>query len=76
MTKFPFELKRLSEITVYSLHFTDDKGEASRSSVTLPRDLISLRARTMSQVPGSDSSGFSATTLAIWVLLCSSFHLV
>lgn len=57
-----FELNGLTEITVQSLHFTDEKAEAKRSSVMLPKDLISLRARTLSQVPGSDSSGFSATT--------------
>lgn len=39
------------------------KLEARRSSVTLPKDLISLKARPVSQVLGSDASGLSATTL-------------
>ena len=75
-TRFPFELNGLSEISERFLHFTDEKAELRRHSVTVPKDLISLWARTSGQVPGFDSSGFSATLLrAIWVLLCSPCHL-
>lgn len=69
--RFLFELNELSEIPVQSLRSTNEKAEAKRSSVTLPKDLISLSARTVSQIPGSDSSGFSLPPWAIWVLLCS-----
>lgn len=48
---------------VPSFYRWERKPRPREAWVTLPKDLISLRARTWSQVLGCDSSGFSATLL-------------